>query len=145
MAVIRYLQNLSNARLMLWAYLIWYGIVATVYFDPTLTIWLNAAGIAMFVGFSLYLNMLAGATKPSAWQTIRCYLTPFCVSSFSALVKNKGFFLIFAPDWRLDVAAITAIGTLGVLVICLRKKSPARIDPALQPDTHLDRRDNNRT
>lgn len=127
----QYLQNLSNARLMLWAYLIWYVVVAVVYFDPTVTIWLNALGIAAFVGFSLYLNMVAGASKPSGWQTFRCFLTPFCVSSFSALVKNKGFFLIFSPNLQLDLCVAAAIAVLALGVICLRKKSPEHKDPAL--------------
>jgi hypothetical protein len=25
---------------------------------------------------------------------------PFCVSSFAALVKDRGFILVFSPDWR---------------------------------------------
>lgn len=34
------------------------------------------------------------------WQIFRLFLMPFCVSSFAALVKGRGFILVFSPDWK---------------------------------------------
>jgi hypothetical protein len=31
------------------------------------------------------------------WQTLRLFLMPFCVSSFSSLIKDKGYVLIVPP------------------------------------------------
>ena len=123
MKIVSYLQNLSNARLILWAYLMWYVIVAVRYFDPNYTIWLNAFGIALFVGFSLYLNLLAGETKPGFWQIARCFLTPFCVSSFSALVKDKGFVLIFSPNLELNLVGVAVVAVFAIAVVAVRRRA----------------------
>jgi hypothetical protein len=123
MKIVSYLQNLSNARLILWAYLMWYIIVAVRYFDPNYSIWLNALGIALFVGFSLYLNLLAGETKQGFWQIARCFLTPFCVSSFSALAKDKGFLLIFSPSLQLNLVGLAVVGVFTLIVFALRRRS----------------------
>jgi hypothetical protein len=121
MNIFGYLRNLSNARLILWAYFLWYLIVASYYFEPSIGVWLNSLGIALFVGFSLYLNLLGGDAKPNFWQIARCFMTPFCVSSFSALVKHKNFFLIFSPDVKVDLIGLAAIVALTVAVIVARR------------------------
>jgi aspartate/methionine/tyrosine aminotransferase len=43
---------------------------------------------------------------------------PFCVSSFAALIKDRGFVLIFDPDWVANVGAIAlcAAFILGVQI-----------------------------
>lgn len=129
MKAVQYLRELTNPRLILWAYLLWYLIVAEGYFDPSYQIWLNALGIAAFVGFSLYLNLIAGPDKPGFWQTARCFLTPFCVSSFSALVKDKGFFLIFSPDTALNFRGAILIGSFAILVLLLRRTRKPVTEP----------------
>jgi hypothetical protein len=40
------------------------------------------------------------------WPTFRLFVTPFCVSSFAALVKGQGFILIFSPKWRENALAV---------------------------------------
>ena len=44
------------------------------------------------------LSGIGGTTEPSVesnrWQTFRLFLMPFCVSSFSALIKGQGYILI---------------------------------------------------
>lgn len=95
----RYLANLSTGRLILWCYFIWYLVVLVRYFDPSLRLWLTSLGLSAIIGFALYLSTVSGTNKVKLefWQLFRLFLMPFCVSSFAALVKGKGFILIFSP------------------------------------------------
>jgi len=96
----RYLANLSSGRLILWCYFIWYLVVLVRYFDPNLRLWLTSLGLSLLIGFALYVSTVTAGTnkvKLEFWQTFRLFLMPFCVSSFAALVKGKGFVLIFSP------------------------------------------------
>jgi hypothetical protein len=43
------------------------------------------------------------------------------VSSFAALVKDKGFFLIFSPRWGEMAAAAGLCVTLGVAVLVAKR------------------------
>ncbi len=96
----RYLRNLNRGRLILWCYLVWYLVVLVRYFDPSPRLWLTSIGLSMIIGVALYLSATAGATKVKLdrWTIFRLFLMPFCVSSFSALVKGKGFTLIFSSN-----------------------------------------------
>ena len=96
----RYLITLSTGRLILWCYFIWYAVVLVRYFDPSPGLWLTSLGLSAIIGFALYLSTAgSGTTKVrlDRWQLFRLFLMPFCVSSFAALVKGKGFILIFSP------------------------------------------------
>lgn len=88
----RYFANLSNGKLVLWCYLIWYANAVLHHFDPSPTIWLNSVGLSALIGVALILSVGA---KPSVgvdkWQTFRLFAMPFGVSSFSSLIKGKGF------------------------------------------------------
>jgi hypothetical protein len=98
--LLRYLAHLSNGRLILWCYFIWYAVVLIRYFDPSLRLWLTSLGLSAIIGFALYVSTVTAGTKQvklEFWQTFRLFLMPFCVSSFAALVKGKGFILIFSP------------------------------------------------
>ena len=120
--LIRYLTNLSNGRLILWCYFIWYLVVLVRYFDPSVRLWLTSLGLSLIIGVALFISTaVAGATrvKLERWQVIRLFLMPFCVSSFSALAKGKGFVLIFSPRPAelLAAAGLCALlcGTVAVL------------------------------
>lgn len=96
----RYLANLSRGRLVLWCYFIWYLVVLVRYFDPGFRLWLTSLGISGIIGTALFISTTRTGTarvELERWQVIRLFLTPFCVSSFSALVKNRGFLLVFSP------------------------------------------------
>jgi len=96
-----YLGGLNNGRLILWCYLIWYCVVLVRYFDPSPRLWLTSLGLSGIIGFALYISTTAAGgekVKLGFWQTFRLFLMPFCVSSFSALVKGRGFVLIFSPQ-----------------------------------------------
>lgn len=112
---LRYLRNLTTGRLILWCYFIWYLTVLVRYFDPNPRIWATSFGLSAIIGIALYIN--AAYSGPARlrfgfWPTVRLFMMPFCVSSFSALVKDKHFVLIFSPNpWEIAAAA----GTCAVL------------------------------
>ena len=108
----RYLGALTLGRLILWCYLIWYLVVVAHHFDANTRLWLTSLGLALIIGVALVLNAESGKTgaRVDRWQRFRFVLAPFCVSSFAALVKGKGFILVFSPHWR-----EVALGTVGCL------------------------------
>ena len=122
-----YLARLSGGRIALWCFLIWY--LSTVYhhFDPAPAIWLNALGISAIIGIALYLSILEpGKPPPDRWTVLRLFMMPFCVSSFSALIKGRGFVLIFPPDLRELAISCAACAAFVVLVLLIKRVAPAR-------------------
>ena len=102
----KYFANLSPGRLILWCYFIWYAFFATRYFDPNRNLWLTSVGISAIVGVALVISTWKENTRLATWQTFRLFLMPFCVSSFSALVKGRGFVLIFSPRMQQNYFAL---------------------------------------
>lgn len=126
--LIRYLSNLSKARLILWCYFIWYLVVLVRYFELNARLWLTSLGLSLIIGTALFISTVtAGATrvKLERWQVIRLFLMPFCVSSFSALVKGNGFVLIFSPK---PTELLTATGICSLLcgTVALLKRRARR-------------------
>jgi hypothetical protein len=79
------------------------------YFDASARLWLTSLGISFIVGVALVISTSSSAqgTRPlDRWQVFRLFLMPFCVSSFSALVKGHGFVLIFSPRLVEDLIAL---------------------------------------
>src|SRR5881296_119125 len=120
--LIPYLAKLSKGRLILWCYFIWYLVVLVRYFDPSPRLWLTSLGLSLIIGFALFISTTAAGEQKLTlehWQVIRLYLMPFCVSSFSALVKGRGFFLIFSPNIEEILIAVglyaLLCGTVSVL------------------------------
>ena len=123
--LIRYLSNLSNGRLILWSYFIWYSVVLARYFDPAPRLWLTSCGLSLIIGLALFISTTAASAnkvKLDFWQTFRLFLMPFCVSSFSALVKGKNFVLIFSPNPREILAAVVLCAVLCGVVLILRRQ-----------------------
>lgn len=113
--MLRYFASLSTGKTILWCYLIWYCITAFNYFDPTPAIWLNSVGISVVIGFALILSVGGGTLKSAdRWQTFRLFLMPFCVSSFSSLIKGQGFMLILPPR---PVQQLVSVGACTVFVL----------------------------
>lgn len=122
----RYLLQLSTARLILWCYFIWYLVVLVRYFDPSPRLWLTSLGLSGIIGFALYLSTAGSGTtrlRLDRWQVFRLFLMPFCVSSFAALVKGKGFILIFSPRPEETVLAVIFCSVFCGVVAILRTKS----------------------
>ena len=107
--LMRYLAELTLPRTVLWCYLIWYGFVLARYFDPSLALWLSSLGISAIIGTGLYLSTALGGrtrTQLEPWQVVRLYMMPFCVSSFAALIKGRGFILVFDPSLAANALAL---------------------------------------
>lgn len=121
---VRYLSELTVPRLVLWCYLIWYGFVLVHYFDPSPRLWLSSLGISAIIGTGLYLSTAHGGrarTKLETWQVVRLYMMPFCVSSFAALIKGRGFLLVFDPSLSANAAAGAGCAAFVAAALASRK------------------------
>ena len=121
-ALARYFAGIRTAQRVLWCYLLWYLYVLARYFDPSPLLWLSSLGISAIVGTALYLSTArAGKTRVrlERWQIARLYVMPFCVSSFAALIKGRGFVLVFHPSLRDNVlaASLCAIFVFGTAAL----------------------------
>jgi hypothetical protein len=119
-----YIADLTAGSLMLWCYLIWYLIVLVRYFDPSPRLWLTSVGLSLVIGFALLVSTTAAggnSVKLARWQMLRLFLTPFCVSSFSALVRGKGFVLVFSPRRAELFAAVLFWTALCFLVFAVKR------------------------
>jgi hypothetical protein len=120
--VLRYLSNLANGKVVLWCYLIWWTSTVVHHFDPAPSIWLNSVGISAVIGVALILSVggLSSATRDK-WQTFRLFAMPFCVSSFAALIKGKGFVLVFSPSAKELVTTVALCVAFTAVVVGLRR------------------------
>lgn len=122
----RYLSRLPPGKIALWCFLIWYVSTVVQHFDATPGIWLNALGISAIIGVALYLSVREpGKPAPDRWTILRLFLMPFCVSSFSQLIKGRGFVLIFPPDPRELAIGAAACALFVAVVLVIRKAVPA--------------------
>lgn len=98
-----YFARLTTGRIVLWCYAIWYLVNVTNHFDPRPRLWLTSLGLSGIIGAALLISTRSsssGTTRLDRWQIFRLFLMPWCVSSFSALVKDAGFFLVFPPSLK---------------------------------------------
>jgi hypothetical protein len=122
--MLRYLSELSLPRYVLWCYLIWWFGVAIPYFEPSFSLWSTSVGMSVIIGTGLYLSTAyAGAVRTPLprWTIVRLFVMPFCVSSFAALVKGRGFLLVFHPDWRGNAWPLAVAIALGLLTLLARR------------------------
>ena len=119
----RYLRQLDRARIILWCYAIWYIVVLVRYFDPNVRLWMTSLGLSAIIGCALLLSTRAaiGSTRLAKWGIFRLFLMPFCVSSFSALVKGRGFVLVFSPQHRENLLALGLCAAFCGLVAALKR------------------------
>jgi hypothetical protein len=120
--MIAYFARIQRGKVVLWCYLIWYLVVVSFYFDPTPRIWLNSVGISVVIGVALVLSV-SGSSGPKTdrWQTFRLFLMPFCVSSFSSLIKGNGFILIVPPKPFEQIVLAGACAGFLLLVALVKK------------------------
>lgn len=111
-----YFARLTAGRIVLWCYLIWYLFFAARYFDPSPALWLTSLGLSGIIGIALVISTWKGRAALEPWQTFRLFLMPFCVSSFAALVKGRGFILVFAPNARENLIAVGCCGVFCAFV-----------------------------
>lgn len=121
MNILRYFVRLTAGKTILWCYLIWYVVILCFYFDPSILLWRNSAGISAATGIALFLSVSKPAgSRTDHWQTFRLFLTPFCVSSFSSLIKGQGFMLIVPPK-RIEQMTLLAACLCFVAVVGMVK------------------------
>ncbi len=105
--LIRYLYEIKLDKAILWCYLIWYILVVYFYFDSSSKIWINSVGISVVIGTGLILSVASSNIgETDHWQTFRLYLMPFCVSSFSALIKDQGFIVVVSPKIQETIVSV---------------------------------------
>jgi hypothetical protein len=122
---LRYFANLSPGKIVLWCFLIWYLATVIHHFDATPAIWLNALGISAIIGIALCLSVLEpGKARPDRWTTMRLFLMPFCVSSFSQLIKDQGFVLVFPPDLHEIFISLAACAVFVLAVLMVKRFTP---------------------
>ncbi len=117
----RYFARLTAGRIILWCYLLWYLFFALRYFDASRALWLTSLGVSGIVGAALLISTRSGgAGRLGFWPTARLFIMPFCVSSFSALVKGRDFFLVFSPRLREDWLALGLCAAFCGFVACVK-------------------------
>jgi len=125
--LIQYLYEIKLDKAILWCYLIWYLVVIYFYFDPSLKIWTNSIGISAVIGTGLIFSVSSGKTSESSrWQIFRLYLMPFCVSSFSALIKGQGFIVFVSPKIEETLVAVSCC-VLFLAVVLVVKLTKSKI------------------
>lgn len=124
-----YLRGLTTPRLVLWCYLIWYLFTVACTFDTSPGLWLTSLGISGIIGAGLYLSTARAGKVPVAlgrWQVFRLFLMPFCVSSFAALIRGRGFVLVFHPTLRANALGLgLCLGFLSVVWVLKRRRRAA--------------------
>lgn len=131
-----YLANLNTPRVVLWCYLLWWLHTAASYFDPNPRLWLSSLGISGIIGVALYLSTAHAAhtrTKLDRWQVFRFFLMPFCVSSFAALIKDRGFVLVFHPTLEANLQALGTCAAFWGLARLARSTRGPSSPPAVRP------------
>lgn len=123
--ILNYFDTIKLDKIILWCYLIWYVVIVIFYFDPASKIWINSLGISAVIGTGLILSVSSNKSnqqqdKPDYWQIFRLYFMPFCVSSFSTLIKDKGFIIFISPNLLENMLAIF-ICVLFLVTIALIK------------------------
>jgi hypothetical protein len=114
---LKYLSELTLGKLVLWCYFIWYVVTVVAHFDPSPGLWLTSLGISAIIGLALHLSIQNEASVlTNRWQTFRLFLMPFCVSSFSALIKGQGYILVL-PARSLELGLSVSSCAIFVLLV----------------------------
>ena len=122
--VATYVGGLTNGRIVLWSYLIWYLVTVASHFDASPGLWLTSLGLSAIIGVALWISTRsssAGTTELDRWQIVRLFVMPFCVSSFAALVKDAGYRLVFPPTLALNAVGFGLIAVFVASVLALRR------------------------
>ena len=130
--LLRYLTNLTTGRIILWCYAIWYVVNVWNHFDSRPRLWITSLGLSGIIGAALLISTRSsstGTTKLDGWQIFRLFLMPWCVSSFSALVKDAGFILIFPPTLNENLQAMGLVLAFVIFVQVLKRRQAAKGTP----------------
>ena len=122
--ILSYFARLTNGRIVLWIYLLWYAVTVTAHFDSRPRLWLTSLGLSAIIGVALWISTRSsssGTTELDRWQVLRLFMMPFCVSSFAALVKDAGYVLVFPPTIALNLIGFGVITVFVLGVLGLRR------------------------
>jgi hypothetical protein len=120
---LNYLSALTPGKIALWCYFIWYLVTVVAHFDASPGLWLSSLGISAIVGLGLLLSVQTEpSVRPNRWQKFRLFLMPFCVSSFSALIKGQGYILVL-PSRPLELRISILSCAIFVLVVLALKRT----------------------
>jgi hypothetical protein len=136
--MVAYLRELNAPRLLLWCYLIWYLFTVACTFDASPRLWLTSLGISGIIGAGLYLSTARAGKEPVSlgrWQVFRLFLMPFCVSSFAALIRGRGFVLVFHPTLRANALGSMLCLAFLVVVWAFKQPRPAAVGSRAAPET----------
>ena len=130
-ALVSYFVQLKPGKMVLWFYLIWYFVTVYFHFDPNPKIWINALGISVVIGIALMLSVSNGQSPlANPWQTFRLFWMPFAVSSFSSLIKERGYTVIFSPQLREVLIALAACLLFTLFVAALKWRNHQLVLPS---------------
>jgi hypothetical protein len=119
---LKYFAALAPGKIALWCYLIWYLVTVVAHFDPSPGLWLSSLGISAVIGVGLLLSVHTESSAASnRWQTFRLFLMPFCVSSFSALIKGQGYILVLPSQPIELVVAFSSCAIFVLFVLALKR------------------------
>ena len=122
--LLAYLGALTNGRILLWCYAIWYVVNIANHFSAVPRLWITSLGLSVIIGLALLISTRSsskGTTQLDRWQIFRLFLMPFCVSSFAALVKDAGYLLIFPPSWRENLIGVALMAAFVLVVMIVKK------------------------
>lgn len=109
-AFLKYFKNITIQNIVLWCYFIWYLTIMSLYFEASFKLWASSLGIALIIGFALVLSTNQQGVKQDVWVKVRLFLFPFCVSSYSATIKDYDFILLFPSNWlHLFIATLNCL------------------------------------
>ncbi|MGY5355140.1 hypothetical protein [Wenyingzhuangia sp. IMCC45467] len=135
MVIINYLKNIRTQKIILWCYLIWYITVISIYFTPSLKLWSSAIGISSIIGFALVLSTNQQGAKQDTWSKIRLFVFPFCVSSYSATIKDYDFILLFPSNTHHLLIASLACLLFLTIVFCVKMYFSTSYKKSKKPTT----------
>lgn len=71
-------------------------------------------GISFVIGIALTLSVSKSTGgKTDHWQTFRLFMMPFCVSSFSSLIKGQDYLFIFPSK---PIALLTSVAACAFFI-----------------------------
>ncbi len=119
MPLLRYLGQMPTSRMILWSFVIWWAVMVYYYFRADMRLWLTSLGIGIIVGYALMLStgpVNRDRFRTRFWESLRLFVCPLLVSSFSALVAGQEFLLVFSPRGTENIVALLTIGIFLLLV-----------------------------
>jgi hypothetical protein len=124
MLLLRYLAQLPVSHIILWSYVIWWVVMVHYYFRADVRLWLMSLGLGVIVGFALMLStgpVSVERFRWRFWESMRLFICPLMVSSFSALVVGKDFILVFSPHRTENIIALGGIAVFLLLVFLSKR------------------------